>query len=148
MIPRFLPTSGVDEAKFFSSRIVPDLLADLTAWSPTWDAWPRELNEGREASEKGPRSLKKRVSWPLDALRSRSAGVCSSATRPRAAIVGRSSSRKPGSLAQVPARSTLRLADASDVRRAATTQRPTSGRWLGRAGITVSGLVGGARVPG
>src|SRR5258708_30070481 len=135
MIPRFLLTSGVDEAKFFSSRIVPDLLADLTAWSPTWDACPSELNEGREALAKGPRSLKKRVSWPLVALRSRSAGVCSSATRPSAAIVGRSSSRQPGSLLKVAARSTLRLADASAVRRAATTQRPTAARVVGSPAI-------------
>src|SRR6476620_12298656 len=101
MIARFRLSSGVGAAQDFSSRIVPDLLADFPAWLPTWEAWPRELNEGRDASENGPRSRKNRVSWVLVALRSRSAGVCSSATRPRAAIVGRSSSRSAGSLAHV-----------------------------------------------
>src|SRR5438067_2252805 len=80
---------------------------------------------GRAAFAKGPRSLKNRVSWPLDALRSWSAGFCSSATRPSAAIVGVTCSRKPGRRWKVPASAWRRAALADAAFLAASTHRPT-----------------------
>ena len=61
-------------------------------------------------------------------------------------MVGLSCSRKPGSFWKVAARSTLRAAEASEARRAATTQRPTSARLLESAVITVSALVVRSRI--
>jgi hypothetical protein len=104
----------------------------------TFDVSPSESIAGVEASANGPRRVKN--SFRLGAARCMSAksGVCSSASSPRRAMVGRSSSRKVGSFWKVRRSSARRVAVISAVSPASSTQRTTSALFASSSSITRS----------
>ena len=139
MIRRFLPSSGAPLAKVSSSETVGS--AALTAARPVSEALPRALKAGRETVANGPSRSKKVLRFGAASESVRSAGVCSSATRPSWYIAGRSCSRNPGRRLKPAAMSALRSALADDVRSAMTTQRATCLRLSARSPITVSAFL-------
>ena len=105
---------------------------------PTSPASPSERTAGRLASENGPTRVKKVSRSGAARWRSASSGVCSSASSPRRAIVGRSSSRNSGKRWKFARSSLRRVAEISAASPASRTQRTTSRLFFSSSLMTVS----------
>ena len=131
-----LASAGAPAASVRSSAI--SWRPSRNARVPTSPASPSERTAGRLASENGPTRVKKVSRSGAARSRSASSGVCSSASSPSRAIVGRSSSRNSGKRWKFARSSLRRVAEISAASPASRTQRTTSRLFFSSSATTVS----------